>query len=255
MRLMLLAMVVCLCMVSSAGYSQSSDPCNDFDKTHAKEIEVYRNNIQYLKDILSYMWVSECYFAPTFMTASLYLQELSPDHISSIGCGKYYYLKNNPKKSLHYYDIAFRYIENLQKTSPKEAKKVKADLFLYKAEVYFRRMKNLQKARENIMLSLGLIEDQSEPYFLLAEIYVASKVSNDSVLNLSRYWLAADMVEKAKQSARTAADEAKAECLIQEYSSMFPTEEQIRYRYGIKEGDIYTVRGWVGRSSICRSRR
>ncbi|KGN79177.1 hypothetical protein HW49_07375 [Porphyromonadaceae bacterium COT-184 OH4590] len=250
-----LFMLFWLCAVSPVAYSQTDEElCDELKNELAGQIEKNRNNAEYLNDVLITLQEAKCGFTPTFIQASLYLQEIAPNYLSSIGCGKYYYKKNNPKKALQYYDLAFKDVEKWQKDFPYEALSSKAEIYLYRAEVYFRNLKNFQKARENIIMSLNNSKDQGEPYFLLAEIYIASKVSNDSILNLSRYWLAADMVEKAMEANFSFSNMAKAERLLYEYSRKFPTEEQIHNNYGIKEGDIYSIKGWIGRTTICRKR-
>lgn len=251
----LLCVLFWLCMVSSSAYSQTYDePCDELRNKYAEQIEKNRNNAKYLDGVLKELQAAQCGFTPIFLEASLYLQEIAPNYLSSIGCGKYYYEKDNPKKALQYYDLAFKDVEKWQKDFPDNARYTKADIYLYKAEVYFRKLNNFQKARENILLSLGIFKSQVEPYLLLAEIYIASTVSSDSVLNLSRYWLAADMIEKAKMANPTFSNMAKADSLLYEYSRQFPTEEQIRNKYGIKEGAIYSIKGWIGRTTICRKR-
>ncbi len=246
--------VFCLHLLSLSGYSQAIADCGRLEELYSKQIESNRNDAEYLSGVLRAFREAKCGITPTFQKAAMYLHELLPDRLSAIGCGKYYYTKNNPKKALQLYDNALRYIERSGENISQEAKKAKADVYLYKAEVYFYRLKNLQRARENIMLSLEMFDGQAEPYFLLAEIYVASKVSNDSVLNLSRYWLAADMLERAKKITTTDESRAKADRLLKEYRCLFPTEEQIQNLYGSKEGEIYRIAGWIGRNTICRKR-
>ncbi len=246
--------VLCLHLLSLSSYSQATVDCARLEELHSKQIEPNRNNAEYLSGVLRAFREAECGITPTFQKAAMYLHELLPDQLSAIGCGKYYYTKNNPKKALQLYENALKYIERSGKNISREAKQAKAEIYMYKAEVCFYLLKNLQKARENIMLSLEMSDGQAEPYFLLAEIYVASKVSNDSVLNLSRYWLAADMLERAKKITTTDENRAKADRLLKEYRCLFPTEEQIRNLYGSKEGEIYRIAGWIGRNTICRKR-
>lgn len=243
------------CSVSSVACSQTyEESCYELKNDHTGQIEKNRNNAKYLDGVLKDLRSAQCGFTPIFLQASLYLQEIAPNYLSAIGCGKYYYERNNPKKALKHYDLAFKYVEEWQKDSPNNARYIEAEIYLYIAEVYFRKLNNFQKARENILLSLGIFKGQGEPYFLLAEIYIASTISNDSVLNLSRYWLAADMVEKAKWANPTSNNMAKADSLLYEYSRKFPTEEQIRNKYGIKEGTVYPIKGWIGRTTTCRRR-
>ena len=207
-------------------YGQSESGCVGLDKKYGAILEKNRENATFLNNLLN-EYSTACVHSAVFQQAAVYLHAISPSYLSSIGC-------------------AISFADDNSKIS---------DIYMRMAEIYFYNLKNFQQAREYAQKSLEIIANQAAPYFLLAELYANSNISNDDVTDAAKYWLAADMAENARTAEPTASNIERANALIAKYSCLFPTAEQIQNNRNMNENTAYRIGGWIGRNTICRQRK
>jgi hypothetical protein len=95
---------------------------------------------------------------------------------------------------------------------------------------------------------------KGEPYLQLAQAYAKSSRSiDDGMGGRSAYWAAVDELRHAKQVEPTVEIISFADKLISSYSSYFPKKNDA-FMLDLIDGHSYTVPGWIGRSTIIRTR-
>ena len=237
--------IILLSLVYMSSYGQSESGCVGLDKKYGALLEKNRENATFLNNLLN-EYSTTCVHSAVFQQAAVYLHAISPSYLSSIGCGEYYHKANRMSKSLDFYGKAISFADDNSKIS---------DIYMRMAEIYFYNLKNFQQAREYAQKSLEIIANQAAPYFLLAELYANSNISNDDVTDAAKYWLAADLAENARTAEPTASNIDRANALIAKYSCLFPTAEQIQNNRNMNENTAYRIGGWIGRNTICRQRK
>ena len=150
--------------------------------------------------------------------------------------------KNNIADAVAYYDQAFELSDNDED---------KAN-YLYNNAAYCYQQKQYATARQYARRSLEINPNQGRCYMLIGLMYAASKPYDDEVLNKTVFWVACDKFNKAKQVDPAVADEANR--MISQYSKYFPTTEEMFFNAGagLVKGQPFTVRGWIGETTICR---
>ena len=112
----------------------------------------------------------------------------------------------------------------------------------------------LAEARTNARKAIELRTNWGDPYLLIGNLYASSakNFGTKEFEHKTAYWAAVDMFVKAKSVDPESA--AKANELIAIYSKHFPGTEEIFFE-GHKEGDSYSLGGWIGTTTKVRAKK
>jgi tetratricopeptide (TPR) repeat protein len=125
-----------------------------------------------------------------------------------------------------------------------------------KAEYYYGlagatdKLGNKPLARDYAQKAIDLKPNWGDPYILIAQLYASSRDLCQGIsLPNAVYWVAVDMLVKAKQIDPSV--EARANNLILNYSPHFPNKEEAFF-LNVLEGNIYYVGCWINESTKAR---
>ena len=110
-------------------------------------------------------------------------------------------------------------------------------------------------ARASYNKAADIDGSKGEPYRLLAQLYANSSRSiSDGLGGRSAYWAAVDAARKAITVDDSPENVEAAQRLINSYSGHFPKQEDA-FMMDLIDGNSYTVPGWIGVSTVVRTRK
>jgi tetratricopeptide (TPR) repeat protein len=129
-----------------------------------------------------------------------------------------------------------------------------ADMYFELAQLTFQGPKNFTKARTLALKAIEARPNWGRPYMLIGKIYIDARTSTftDPWDQSTVFWVAVDKFIKAKAVDPEVADEANQ--LINTYSEYFPNNEMVFFRT-MRDGDNYSVGGWINESTKVRSKK
>ncbi len=217
--------------------------CEQLEKIYEHKVEEHKNDIDYLKTVIRFFKRLRCSESSVFFAASRYAHAISPTYESATGLGAMYYKEGSYSKAVSMFE------EAVKMASDKEDK---ADAYFKMAQIYTTNLKNYSTGYSYAQRVLEIEPNNGQAYILIALCYAGSTVSDDPILNRSRYWVAVDMLQKAKSVDPTCAEAANR--LIGTYSASFPKKDEVFMHPELKIGGSYTVGGWIGRTTTVRAR-
>jgi len=175
------------------------------------------------------------------------LIQKEPSAQASYGMAKLMLRKENYAKAVEYLQIAI---------DTDTVADNKADYYYQMALIQQNQLSKPLEALKYARLAISARENWGDPYLLVGTIYAQgakSMFGGDSAeANFKRrtvYWAAVDKFMKAKSVDSNCAD--KANELIGIYSKQFPSSED-GFFFSVKEGDSYTVGGWINETTRVR---
>jgi tetratricopeptide (TPR) repeat protein len=191
-------------------------------------------NIDWLKKVTKLLNKSDCTEAPLFARASEKLYSLEPSAEAAHNLARLFLKTQQYPKADNYYDEATRL----------EQDPITKALYLYEWSTLAMAMENYPKVRELSLEALKLNPADGRPYIMIGKAYAATKgIGEQPIEKNSVFWLAVDNFIKAKQVDTALVEQANE--LIATYSQYFPKNEDWFMQVGTKEGDSYTVGGWI----------
>lgn len=205
-------------------------------------MEENKENISFLKGVVSVMKRIKCTDTELYFQASNYVHTIQPTSESAEGLA-YQAIKKED------YTTAASFLQEALSMEKDNMKK--ADLEYLTATVLFA-ARNKSDARTHALRAAELNPSSGMPYILIAKMYASSTniYAGDPVLERSVYWVAVDKLVKARSVDASVAEEANS--LISSYSAQFPRKEDVFMHPQVKEGQYFTVGGWIGERTICR---
>jgi tetratricopeptide (TPR) repeat protein len=216
--------------------------CATMDEKFASKVVESANDIETLTSIVRLYRRMGCLDSKVYFDASLSIHKLQPTSESAAGCAQMCLKKGDKKGGIDYYQQAL---------SMATSKDDKAD-YLYRLANIYVSMGSYQQGASYANQALSIDPDNGRCYLLLAMCYGSAKISSDPVLGRAVFWVACDMCVKAKQVDSSCARDA--DRLYAKYRAHFPSKEDIFFSKAVSEGSSYFVGGWIGRSTIVRSR-
>lgn len=218
--------------------------CKTLDGIYQSKIKDNINNMEYLKNVISFYKGVQCTSSDVYFSAAVAAYKLQPTPESANGCAEMSYKKGEFLKSIAFYDDA---------TKLSTDKLEKADYQYKIAQIYYTEINNFSKAREYARNSLELDPTSGSPYLLIGIMYAKTKgIYDDPVLAKTVFWVAVDKFVKAKQIDSSAKNLEDADKLIRTYSNYFPSKDDIFFQPDLQAGKSFFVGGWIGESTICR---
>ena len=211
----------------------------------ADEFEADPNNIALLKKITGIMIKKGCTEDnPLFFDATEKLYELEPSPSTAMRMGQMCWSKKQ-------YGKAVEYVQDALKSLTDKKDRYRAYIIL---GLSYSGQGSYSAARTAFLNAAETDRTKGEPYLQLAQAYAKSSRSiDDGMGGRSAYWAAVDELRHAKQVEPTDEIISFADKLISSYSSYFPKKNDA-FMLDLIDGHSYTVPGWIGRSTIIRTR-
>jgi tetratricopeptide (TPR) repeat protein len=221
--------------------------CNTLEQMYAPRLKANPGDEVLLAKLIDLFDKTECTDSELYYKASEAMHKVNPTAASASGVAKMYLAQDNAAKAVLYYKEAI----SLEVDDERKAQ------YLYTiAYISFSKDKNLVVARQLALQAVGANPQWGEPYILIGKMYAQSaqeqKIGTKDIENQAGYWASVDLFNKAKRVDAECATEA--DQLIKIYSNYFPTKEEIFFDPDYEAGKSVKVGGWIGTSTIVRSR-
>ena len=219
--------------------------CDKLNEIYAPQIEKNKADLAYLQRTMNFFKRLDCTDEEAYFAASTYAHAIQPSAESATGLGSMCYSKKDYAKAIEYFQEA----ANLAATDEDKASELMRIATCYNA------MNNNAKTREYAKLAIQKNPNTAAAYLLLGYIYAnAGTISDDPVLNKTKYWAAVDQFIKARNADPSEDNVKQANELIRAYSAHFPTKEEIFMHPDIEEGKTYFVGSWISESTTARAK-
>ena len=231
-----------------AGVESAFSPyatCDQLVSIYSKKFESDPENVELLKKITNIMSKKGCTDQPLFFSATENLYRLEPTPSTALNMGQMCLIKKDYQKAIEYLSDAVKGV-----TTTKD--KYKAYLYLGHA---YSGAKSYSAARTAYNNAAEADRTKGEPYRMIASLYAASasSASEDNVNGHSVYWAAVDKLVKSKSVDSSEENVEACNRLISSYSARFPKQTDA-FMAGLENGNRFTVPGWIGESTIVRTR-
>ncbi len=229
--------------IDNAFANSGAADCETLQNMYAQKVEENKDNLNYLKDVISLLKRVRCQDIEAYFVASGYAYQKEPSAEAAIGLGKQAVKTKN-------YDVAVKYFEEAANLETEVA--AKADDYYMVALLMFEQS-SYSKARQYCNKALEANPNYGSAYLLIGKMYAATAKSvypGDAVLVKTVYYAAIDKFEKAKQVDSTVAEEANT--LIGAYRAHLPSTEEVFMHPELEKGKPLTIGGWIGERTTVR---
>ena len=216
--------------------------CGQMDQMYASVVAESANDIEKLGSIMKLYRRLGCTESDVYFAAAEHAHKLQPTDESAAGCAQMCLKKGDLPGAVEYYKQSLTLVTNDDD---------KAD-YLYRLANVYVSMKNYQQGVAYAQQALDINAEDGRCYLLMGICYASAQVYDDPILQRSVFWVACDMFRKAKSMDASCTSDANK--LIATYSQYFPSKEDVFFHKELNEGQPFRVGGWVGKTTICRSR-
>lgn len=218
--------------------------CDQLVEIYSKKFEADPENVDLLKKITNIMMKKRCTEQPLFFSATENLYRLEPTPTTAMSMGQMCLAKKEYSKAIEYLTDAVKGV----------ADKDKYKAYLYLGHAY-NGAKSYSAARTAYNNAAEADRTKGEPYRMIAQLYAGSSstASEDNVSGRSAYWAAVDKLNKSKSVDSSEENVEACNALISRYSAHFPKQTDA-FMAGLENGNRFTVPGWIGESTIVRTR-
>ncbi len=218
--------------------------CELIVKIYEPKLAANQKNSDFLKKVTGFLSDSQCENEKLFADASEMLYSIEPSPQAAYKLARVFLQPQSQdyEKSVKYYKEAAEYASDEQAT-----------YFYELAIVLNSHMNQPEAAAVYANEAIRIKPDWGDPYILLGAIYISGNNSfDDPFVKKTIYWLAVDMFQKAKSVDPSVTE--KANSLITAHAAYFPSVEDVFF-HSLKEGQSYTIGGWINRSTTVRGRK
>ncbi len=218
--------------------------CETIERIFTPQLSEKKADLDWLKMVNKLLARANCEDAQLLYDVSENLHAIEPSSSSAYGLARMYLKTQDLDRSVEYYNEAIKLEEESEQ---------KGTLHYQLGLIKFNQGK-LNEAKTNAEKAISFRPDWGDPYILIGNLYAVSakNFGSNEFENKTAYWAAVDMFQKSKSIDPKVTD--KANELINIYSQHFPGMEEIFFQ-GFKEGDSYTVGGWIGVSTKIRAKK
>lgn len=214
--------------------------CESLQAIYAPQVEENKDNLEFLKQVVSIMAMLKCNEQEAYMAAAEYAHNIEPTSRSAAGCAARYLKRGDAAKAIEFMDQAIE----LETSDAQKAE------YAYKTAQILYSTKQLSKAKSYANKAISLKNDFGAPYILIAQMYASSpKWSDEPAMNKCTYFAAIDKLARAKAVDPSVTEEANK--LIGSYSAYTPKPEDLFF-IGLKKGDSVTIGGWINETTTIR---
>ena len=217
--------------------------CDQLVKIYTKKFQNDPENVDLLKKITKILRKKRCTDSDLFFSAAEKLYSLEPTASSAMMMGQMCYSKKNWSDAVKYYRDALPGLT--------ESKDIyTCNLFL---GICLGELKSWSQARSAFNDAAKADPTKGDPYLRIAMLYSDSHTSiPDGMGGRSAYWAAADKCNRAKSIDPDIAEQASN--LLRGFAGHFPSQETA-FMLNIKDGTTFVVPGWIGESTVVRTRK
>ena len=230
--------------VIDAMFAQSgAADCKTLDEVYSSQIDSKKSDKAFLNMVLKLYSIADCDESAVFFKASAYKHAIDPSASSARGMASQAYNKKDKNTALKYFKEAV----SLETDNAEKSK------LQVKIAAIYKEQGNYTAAREAARTALSYQGSNSKAYIIIGMLYAEynASISDDVVIKQTAYWAAVDKLEKAKALDPSCA--ASVNKMISAYKEVFPAKTELFMR-NIKEGDTYTVPGWIGEKTTVRGK-
>ncbi len=219
--------------------------CDKLEEIFAKKFEATPDDTNLLRKICSLLDSKKCIDSKLYFNATERLHSMVPSAETA-------YLMGNLCLNNKQYSKAADYFQEAANGLEKDEDKFKAYLRLANA---YAGAHSYSAARSAAYKAAGLNPNSGEPYLIIASLYASSSSSCGDTPAMKRagYWAAVDKAVKARNIDPSPDVQARANKLIGQYSSRFPSKEDA-FMENLIDGHSVTVGGWIGETTTVRTR-
>lgn len=219
--------------------------CDQLNEIYQKKFEADPNNVAMLKKITGIMIKKGCTEDnKLFFDATEKLYELEPSPTTAMRMGQMCWSKKQ-------YGKAVEYVQDALKSLTDKKDRYRAYIIL---GLSYAGQGSYSAARTALLNAAELDRTKGEPYLQLAQVYAMSSRSiDDGMGGRSAYWAAVDEARHAKQVEPTQEITGMADKLIGIYAGYFPKKNDA-FMLDLIDGHSYVIPGWIGKSTIIRTR-
>lgn len=217
--------------------------CETLQNMYAANVEKNKDNLAYLKEVISLLRRVRCQEIDVYFAASSYAYKQEPSAEAAIGMAKQAVKAKD-------YDTAIKYFE--EATNMETDNNAKADNYYMIALLSFEQ-NAYSKARQYCQKAIEMNPNYGAAYLLIGKMYASTAKSvypDDGVMTRAVYYAALDKFEKAKQVDPSVAEEANT--LINSYRAHLPSTEEIFMHPDLDKGKSVTIGGWIGERTTVR---
>ena len=237
------AMMAYKASVDNAFANSGAADCETLQNLYASKIEENKDNLEYLKTVISLLRRMRCQEIDAYFAASGYAYKLEPSADAAVGLAKQAVKAKD-------YDTAIKFFEEAANMETDAT--AKADDYYMIALLVFEQ-NSYSKARTYCRKALDENPNYGNAYMLMGKMYAATSKSvypDDAVLARAVYYAAIDKFQKAKEVDPSVAEEANS--LIASYRAHLPSTEEIFMHPDLEKGKSFTIGGWIGESTVIR---
>lgn len=214
--------------------------CAQLEAIYAPKVEENKENLDYLRKVVSVMAMLNCTESDVYYTASEYAHHIAPTAATAAGCAYSYLKRGDINKSVEYFDQAIE----LDSVAESKAE------YCYKAAVVLNSDRQLGKAKGYATKAISLNGNKGSYYILLANIYAAApKWSDEPLIDKCKFFVVLDRLYQAKRVDESVTEEANK--MINAYSTHTPSKEDLFF-LGKKEGEKIHVGGIINETTTIR---
>lgn len=214
--------------------------CENLQAIYAPQVEANKENLDYLRQVITVMTKLGCKEQEACMTAAEYAHNIEPTAGSAAGCASRYLKRGENDKAVEFMEQAIEL----------ETDEIKKAEYAYTTAQILYTMKQFSKAKGYANKAISLNGNYGAPYILIAQMYAASpKWSDEPAMNKCTYFAAIDKLVRAKNVDPSVAEEANR--LIGTYSAYTPKKEDLFF-IGLKEGQSVPIGGWINETTTIR---
>ena len=219
--------------------------CEQLNEIYQKKFEADPDNVALLKKITGIMIKKGCTEDnQLFFDATERLYQLEPSPATAMRMGQMSWSKKQ-------YGKAVEYVQDALKSLTDKKDRYRAYIIL---GLSYSGQGSYSAARTAFLNAAETDRTKGEPYLQLSQAYAkSSRTIDDGMGGRSAYWVAVDEARHAKQVEPTEEIINFADKLIGTYSAYFPKKNDA-FMLDLIDGNSYTVPGWIGRSTIVRTR-
>ncbi|MCQ2274932.1 MAG: hypothetical protein MJZ86_09090 [Bacteroidales bacterium] len=218
--------------------------CEQLVEIYQKKFDADPKNVDLLRKITNIMYKKHCTESPLFFAATENLYELDPSPATALQMGAMCFGKKQYGKAIEYCQDAVKSL-----TDKKDV--YKAYLIM---GLSYSGQNSYSAARNALLKAAETDRTKGEPYLSLAQVYASSYRSiDDGMGGRSAYWAAVDECRHAKSVEPTDEIARMADKLIGMYAGYFPKKNDA-FMLDLIDGHSYVVPGWIGKSTVVRTR-
>lgn len=220
--------------------------CPDLVNIYSQKLEEKPDDRDLLERISSMLNKYGCQDEALFFQATEKLHAIEPTAQSAFLMGNMLLSKKEFRKAADYF------LQAVNLYSEEEVDE-KADALLQLAEIYFRNLNQLSRARTYARQAFDLRPNDGRPLLLIGDMYAnsASQCGDNEFEKKTAYWAAVDKFIQARNIDISESVQNAAQQRIASWSQYFPNDELIFF-HGYEKGQSYKIECWINRTTTVR---